>query len=250
MRALSAAELLEVWEQGIDQTPVQRAMALLSPACPERSPDALARLSIGQRDADLLTLRERTFGSRLLSLATCPVCGKRLELTFDVADIQSPSLSQGGGGGESHADPLSLPVDGYGVQFRLPNSLDLEAVAGCGDASAVRQALLQRCLLSVRHGDGEVDGERLPAAVEEAVVEAMARADPQADVVLDLSCPACDHRWQAMFDIASFFWTELDAWARRTLREVHLLASAYGWREAEILALSPWRRQVYLEMVG
>jgi hypothetical protein len=250
MRALSAAELLDAWEQGMGQTPIQQALALLAPACPERSPEALARLSIGRRDAGLLALRERTFGPRLLSLATCPACGERLELAFDVADVQSSSLFLGGDGGEGHADPLSMTVDGYELRFRLPNSLDLEAVADCADAAAARQALLQRCLLDARHRGGEVAAGQLPSAVEEAMVETMALADPQADIVLDLSCPACDQRWGAIFDIAFFFWGELDAWARRTLREVHLLASAYGWGEAEILALSPWRRQAYLEMVA
>ena len=52
-----------------------------------------------------------------------------------------------------------------------------------------------------------------------------------------------------MFDIVSFFWAEIDAWARRVLREVNVLARAYGWRESDILALSPVRRQIYLSMV-
>jgi hypothetical protein len=34
------------------------------------------------------------------------------------------------------------------------------------------------------------------------------------------------------------------------LREVHTLAWAYGWREADILAMSPARRQFYIELVG
>jgi hypothetical protein len=33
------------------------------------------------------------------------------------------------------------------------------------------------------------------------------------------------------------------------LREVHILASAYGWREDDILAMSPARRRIYLEML-
>ena len=36
----------------------------------------------------------------------------------------------------------------------------------------------------------------------------------------------------------------------RILREVHTLAAAYGWSEAEILALSPARRRVYLELAA
>ncbi len=78
MRALLAFELLRVWEQGLTLTPVQRALALLAAACPDTSTDALAGLSIGQRDACLLTLREWAFGPQLISLATCPACNERV----------------------------------------------------------------------------------------------------------------------------------------------------------------------------
>jgi hypothetical protein len=52
-----------------------------------------------------------------------------------------------------------------------------------------------------------------------------------------------------LFDIVSFFWTELSAQAKRLLREVHTLARGYGWREADILAMSARRRQLYLDLV-
>ena len=45
-------------------------------------------------------------------------------------------------------------------------------------------------------------------------------------------------------------WTEVQAHAAQLLRDVHLLASNYGWREAEILNLSPVRRQAYLELIA
>ena len=48
----------------------------------------------------------------------------------------------------------------------------------------------------------------------------------------------------------SFLWTEIEAWAWRMLSDVHTLARAYGWGERDILALSPTRRQFYLEMGG
>jgi len=69
-------------------------------------------------------------------------------------------------------------------------------------------------------------------------------------VQLSLTCPACSQSSSAAFDIASFLWTEVEAWARRTLRDVHVLATAYGWREADLLALSPTRRRLYLDMIG
>ena len=70
------------------------------------------------------------------------------------------------------------------------------------------------------------------------------------DLELALECPDCSQRWLAAFDIATFLWHEIDVWARRTLREVHALARAYAWREPDVLALSPTRRQIYLELSG
>ena len=74
--------------------------------------------------------------------------------------------------------------------------------------------------------------------------------DPLAAIDIPLDCLNCGHQWQPLFDIVSFFWTEIAAQARRLLREVHTLARYYGWREADILAMSAIRRQFYLEMGG
>lgn len=248
MRALSASELLDIWERGLAQPAAQRALTLLGAACPDTPADTLAELSIGQRDARLLTLREWTFGPQLVSLTTCLGCGERLELTFNVADIRVPSPTHGENG--EGVEPLSLSVSDYEVCFRLPNSLDLAATADSEDIAAARHLLLERCLLAT-HQDGEKPAtDQLPADIIDAVVEQMAQADPQADVQLALSCPVCSHQWQATFDIVSFFWSEINAWAYRILREVHILAAAYGWREADILTMTPWRRQLYREMVS
>jgi uncharacterized protein (UPF0212 family) len=243
MRSVSASELLGVWEQGLAQRPVRRALTLLTTACPETSPEELAKLSIGQRDARLLALREWTFGHQLISLATCPSCGQRLELTFNVADIQVATEVE-------PKETLALSVADYEVHFRPPNSLDLAAIADQKDVATGRQRLLESCLMAVHQNGEQVSADQLPANIREAVVERMAQADPQADVQLALSCPSCGHQWQAAFDIVSFFWSEINAWASRILREVHTLASAYGWRETDILAMSPWRRQCYLEMLS
>ena len=243
MRTLSAPELLDVWERGNVQSSVNRALSLLSAACPEASADSLTKLNIGERDARLLTLREWTFGPQLIGIATCPDCRERLEMTFDVADIQVTPES--GPTGE-----LTIDVAGYDVRFRLPNSLDIDAIADHKDVDVAREELLESCLLSVYHNGEEVPSDHLPTSLVEAIVDRMAEADHQADVELALSCPSCNHQWHATFDIVSFFWSEINAWAHHMLREVHALALAYGWREADILAMSPWRRQFYLGMVG
>lgn len=241
MHPLTAAELLAVWETASARSPVDRALALLAAACPEHAPDALAQLSIGRRDACLLTLREWAFGAQLVSVADCPQCGDMLELLFQVDDVRVPPVDL--------PEPLSLTADEYAITFRLPNSHDLAALRHAGNSAGAR-VLLQRCLVSAQRGDVAQVADELPEQVMQAMTDSMAQADPQADVELRLTCPNCAHAWLAPFDISSFFWQEIEAWAGRLLRDIHCLARAYGWREADVLALSPQRRQIYLEMIG
>lgn len=254
MRSPSASELLQVWERGLNQLPIQRALSLLSTACPATPPATLAQLSLGQRDVCLLTLREWVFGPQLVSLATCPHCGDRLELTLNVADlrvaalpsiVEKPALSPPG----FSPDLFSVELADYEVEFRLPNSLDLAAIAN-DDLVDGQQTLLNRCILAVRQQGETRSAEQLPPAVREAIAQQMAQVDPQADVQLSMNCPVCMHQWQITFDIVSFFWSEINAWAARILEDVHTLATAYGWAEADILSMSPFRRQCYLEKVS
>ncbi|MGK7911160.1 MAG: hypothetical protein AB4050_06695 [Synechococcus sp.] len=223
---------------------------LLGTACPETSLEALAQLSIGQRDTLLLMLREWLFGSQLVGVATCPKCGDRIELSFQVSDIQATTTIES-------VREFSLSIDGYEICFRLPNSADLTALpaANCkipnlDRAVETSQFLLERCLLKIVYQGKVKKPDQLPPEVEQKVIEQMALEDPQADVQLNLFCPTCNHQWQSAFDIVSFFWSEIHTWAQRTLREIHALASVYGWRESEILALSPGRRQLYMEIIG
>ncbi|MGI8554206.1 MAG: phage baseplate protein [Dehalococcoidia bacterium] len=243
MASLTAADLLNAWELGLEQPDIWQPLALLHAALPEFSSEALARLSVGRRDAYLLTLREWIFGPRLTGIARCPACDQDLELAFDSADIRATPQAE-------PLETLSLTIDGYELQVRLPNSLDAAAVAGSADLTGARRLLLDRCLTATKVQGEAVSPDELPSAVLELVVARMSEADPQADVQLALCCPDCGHAWQTIFDIGSFLWSEVNAWAQRILHEVHILASAYGWREAEILGLSPWRRQSYLEAVG
>lgn len=251
MRALSAAELLSAWERGSSQPPHERALQLLALACPASSWDHLAALSIGERDARLLTLREWTFGAEFAALMICPACGKSLELNFNAAEIRiAPIVETSTAAEPETAAPLALVFNDYEVRFRLPNSLDLAAIALSESVAAGRRQLHKRCVLSARHREAEADVENLPGDVVEAIAARMEAADPQAAVHLHSLCVGCGHEWQSVFDIESFFWSEIGAWAKRILREVHTLARAYGWREADILAMSPQRRQFYLEMLS
>jgi hypothetical protein len=244
MRLLSALELLNIWEWGRNQPSWSRAIKLLSSACPETSIDILTQLSLGQRDAMLLTLREWTFGSQLVSQVTCPSCGEVLELDFDIAEMRLASLSI------ESVEKYRLELADYQVSFRLPNSLDMIAIAEYKQPEIAQEILLERCILEVVCEGKYLPFQQLPSHTRDVIIAQMAQVDPQANVSIDISCSACNHQWRSLFDIVSFFWSEINAWAFRVLREVHTLATAYGWREAEILAMSPRRRQLYLEMVA
>lgn len=120
-------------------------------------------------------------------------------------------------------------------------------------AARARRALLARCIVSAHRSGRPVPADRLPAAelpepVQRRLAEAAERADPAADVTLNVACPECGEATRAELDIASYLWAELDHWARDLLLDVHLLATAYGWSEPQILALSPLRRRYYLEL--
>lgn len=254
MHNLSVAELLTVWERTIGQSPVQQALILLAAAYPEYAPEYLAQCSVGQRDACLLTLRERLFGAQLHSVTACPQCQRRIELAFDVPDIRvEPAATDPI---TPAAEVMTLTLEGYRVHFRLPNSLDLASIETSTDVNQAREQLLHRCIQSVvREGAKSDDGEpldhvsRLPMTLVDAIAERMVQADAQADTRLALICPDCSHAWRATFDIATYFVREIQSWAKHLLREVHGLARAYGWREAEILAMTPTRRRAYLELL-
>ncbi len=230
MRAVSARELLDIWDVGSPQPPAQRALLLLAAANPDMSDEALARMRIGRRDAQLLMLRERLFGPQLVSVASCPSCEERLQLTLISHDL----YAEAGDVPES----IALMVDDYRIHYRLPDSTDLLALAQYDTVASGRDLLLRRCLQRVIHNDRDQPIEALPAHVIESIAAHMAQA------------AACRHQWLATFDVVTFFWNEIEGWAQRIVHDIHVLASAYSWSEADILALSPARRQRYLDLIG
>lgn len=243
MHALSASELLDFWERGLTQTPAERALTLLGAACPEIPPESLTTLSVGERDARLTKLREWTFGPQLVCVASCARCGERLELTLNAVDLPARGVVPS-------AEEFSLSSEGYELVFRLPNSSDLAALATCTSLSDGNRLLLERCISKVDHQGERIPTQEVPPSVIEAMVEQMGQIDKSGDVRLKLNCPLCSHDSQPIFDIESFFWKEINAWANRILREVHTLASTYGWSEMEILKMTSWRRHVYLNLIG
>ncbi|MFF1257203.1 MULTISPECIES: hypothetical protein [unclassified Streptomyces] len=233
-----AAEMLAAWEAGLGEAPVGRALLLHRTARPDVGAERLPALPVGEREADLFALRRALFGERMQVRLACGACGEDMEFDLDAGELAG-SL---GGRGEP---AVRVQQDGWDVEFRLPGIADLTTAARAADP---RTALLARCLVSAVHDGTAVTAGELPAPVQRRIVEAVEAADPGADLALNVACPECGQATRAELDIATYLWTELDAWARDVLLDVHLLATAYGWSEPEILALSPTRRRYYLEL--
>jgi hypothetical protein len=210
MHALTAADVLDVWEQGSQAHPLVRPLAVLAAAWPELDPAALAAEPLGAVNARLWAVRAALVGTAVVGCVECPACGDQVELELDATDLAVPAAGPAGAG----VRPLT--------------PADLFAAAAAADPAAV---LVARCAPD--------------AADPEA---ALAAADPGAELLLALSCPGCGCDWQAPLDVAVFLWDELVRLAGAVVRDVDLLARCYGWTEPDVLGLSPARRRCYVEL--
>jgi hypothetical protein len=241
MRSLTASELLDVFERGRLAGDAERALLLLE-AAGEQPAAALGSLPLVRRDALLWELRERTFGPHVEGAVTCSGCGETLELSLSVEELRARSESEG-------ASWIHLSIEGYEIDARVPTGDDLVAVERQADLTAARRLLLERCVRCTSNGRKR-SSTRLPRSIIERVGEELAAADGWSVTELELRCLACGDVRATALDVASFLWDEVRASAARLLDQAHTLATTHGWSEADILGMSSWRRQAYLELAA
>jgi hypothetical protein len=231
-------DLLELATRG--GPPHERAVAALT-ALTDLSADQALHWPLSVCDAHLLELYRSRYGRELRAVSACPECGELLELGFAVDDLlaalSTPDRSE-----------LMLDVDGYELELRLPTVADLGRAQRAADLERAQQTIAAGCVCACVHQGAAVSAADLPAPVLERVEQQLGRFDLGADGI-ELSCPACAARWSATLDVATLVLAELDAEGQRLLADIHILARAYGWSEAEIVDLPPGRRRKYVEMV-
>lgn len=229
MQTLTQADLLALWETGRSLHPLDQGVLAAQSALPGEK-ESIADWPIGQRNRVLAEWRWCMFGRALRGSAACRVCGEKLEFELDGRGMADGSASASGGS-----------VEVGGRRLRLPTSRDLAMLVQENDEAAAVQRLLRQL---------SDDDERGWSVQEIAMAEeALAAADPMAEIRLSFECPSCATNFEESLDLPTFVWAELEALARRLLSDVHRLASAYGWSEREILGLSAARREFYLERV-
>jgi len=247
------AFLLETTESLL---PARRATALLARCLTRLGPlspvatEAAASLTAGDREALLLHLRRLTLGERLQCVLSCPAsdCGERMDLDLRVSDLLLPPYPHNR---ERYETTITQNGSNYSVGFRLPTGAHQEEAAALArsDPQAAADLLLHRCVEHVVTEDGQ-RVEDLPPVVIDQLPTVMAELDPQAELMLSLTCPACDHGFSALFDAGAYLFQELDDRTRHIYGEVHLLAFYYHWSEAEITGMTPRKRRLYLDLLA
>lgn len=123
-----------------------------------------------------------------------------------------------------------------GASFRLPTAGDLRAAVGAPDPELF---LRQRC----------VRPASVPAAMARRISRAMHATSPSLNGPVTARCPACGGSVVFQFDPLTYALAELRDAASGLYEEVQLIASAFGWREHDILAMPRRRRARYAALI-
>ena len=236
MRPISSVDCLRLWERGLQMHRLDQGLLALSAALPETAHGELPDWPLGRSNRALAELHCASFGPDLNGRISCPECAENLEFQMDARSLL-----------ETQAD-LDARVHLGQHSFRLPTTRDLARLAGNLDPSGAVKKLVELCRTDAG-GDPDCRADQVSEEELEEIGERMSAADSLAEIRLSFACARCGHQWRENLDLAAFLWIEIEARAKRLLREVHTLAAAYGWAEGEILSLSDPRRARYLEMV-
>jgi hypothetical protein len=204
--------------------------ALLAACVPPHDGEHWWERSVGARHRALLAMLHALDAAPPAQMGTCGACGERLEFELPVGDLAAWAVDE-------------TPVDIAGVQrplrVRRPNGRDLKAWQAHAPTPPSTTDVLRGLVI-----DGELRDEDVPR-----VAQALEQADPLVAFGVQVACPACGQDAEYEVDLEGLALTALAARQRALLHDVHRLASCYGWSEAQVLAVPPWRRAHYLAWI-
>jgi hypothetical protein len=227
-------------EVPFDRTPLPFLVTALLARCSETAdPEGWWAQPVGTRIASLVRLAAVTDGREAVDVhLRCPVpdCGTTFEIALPVDAL---------GDGSPPAEPIAVALPAGGsVTVRLPTGEDQRRWVAAryrssGEAvNAIAGALVVEGQLSAD------DGSMLTA-----IGAALADHDPLVHFTVACNCPSCAGAAELPIDLEALAIGRLAAVRRALIEDVHVLASAYGWTESEILAIAPERRARYRELI-
>jgi len=184
--------------------------------------------TVNRRLQALLAVTIATRGARWIHTAICghTDCSAAMDLPLSLWDFQR------------RQDPLTVSCildDGHKLTVTVPRGRDQLSwlQQGSSDITSMLASLLPA-------------NESVSAAIAAIVDAALTEADPLTTLTLYTVCPECGGDNQLPLDLEALCLGLLAQEGSRLLDQIHQLALAYHWSEAEILAIPPARRREYL----
>ena len=199
-------------------------------------------LTAPDRDRLLAAIYTRTYGKSVESAAVCTVCSSPYDITFSLDDLRA-AVDRNAQPSEawSFADGTFRMANGF--RFRLPVARDEIEVSHFPPEEAVRE-LAARCLL-------ESPAHTSPAAEDRlnTLETAMEEIAPVFDLDIDTTCPECGSRQLVRFDLQFYLLRAIEQDRAQMFREIHRIASAYGWSLKEILSMGCSERRRLVQLI-
>jgi hypothetical protein len=197
-----------------------------SPVCE----DEIWSWTINRRLQGLLAVTQATTGNLLILTVACQAqaCSELMDLPLRLRDYLR------------REDPLRLDVQGdekQGIEIRLPTGKDQRRWLASGTAPDQ----MRQCLVT------QSSGAPLTSKWLETIDTALTEADPLTALEVEAVCPNCGVTNRIPVDLEQQCLRMLSYQQPRLMDEIHQLALAYHWTEAEILAIPASRRRHYLD---
>lgn len=168
--------------------------------------------------------------------ANCAQCGHPYDLSLNLADAgrQLPE----------HGEPAVEIETSIGIRtFSVPNGAHEEAFARRDPGEDPRRAFAALCGLSER---AEEEARRFDDHDLALIDDALEGASPDVADEARTLCPSCGSETAARIDPLLFAFPGETA----IFQEMHMIATAYGWTQPQILDLSVRHRSTFAAMIA
>ena len=201
-----------------------------------------ATFTVTDFETALLGLRRFLFGDKVTCLFrdNSHACGERMELAFSITSFLEDARPRTHRGVERVPETpgwFRLTASAAtALRFRLPLVEDQLAVL---DQPHAMTLLARRC----------IDFTRLSVRTITRVEQVMEAMAPPVSRPLTGKCPGCGEPVIVSLHVARLIMDELQSSATGVHEQIHTIAAAYHWGEADILALPQRRRRAYAEII-
>jgi hypothetical protein len=210
--------------------------------------ELVRKLTIGDRIALLLHLRQLMFGNDIDAETSCPSCGKVVSLDLSVLSLLQPVEPE-------PKTEYHFNIDNFDLTIRPLQGRDQEEIvevyAHSGSTSKhaeqYAESVVRACIISCE----PPLPKNLSTDFIDKISSKLERLDPQAEIILNMTCPHCNHSFITAFFAEDFILQEISVRQKQNLdQEIHWLAFYYHWSENEILSLSMKRRKKYVKLIN